>query len=158
MKSTKKFLAVLAVMSIVGFSGLKSYAENVGIIDLDKIGSNYAKAQDFTTDLKVKEAELQKFVADAQKKLKDAASPVERKNLEDKLSNEYKTKSDNFRDLQLKALKDIDDSVFAAIDKVSKTQKLDLILNKSVVIQGGSDITDQVLNILNVSTPSAKTK
>ena len=42
--------------------------------------------------LKVKEAELQKFVADAQKKLKDAASPVERKNLEDKLSNEYKTK------------------------------------------------------------------
>ncbi|OGH99228.1 MAG: hypothetical protein A2287_02685 [Candidatus Melainabacteria bacterium RIFOXYA12_FULL_32_12] len=148
MRVFKKFLTMLAVVSVIGFSGLASYAE-VAIVDLDKVISNYSKAQDVSADLKVKEAELQKFLADAQKQLKNANSPVEKKNLEDRLTNEFKTKADGFRELQIKEWKEIEDSVFSAIDKAAKSKKLDLVLNKSSVLQGGVDITDQIINLLN---------
>ncbi|EKE03030.1 MAG: hypothetical protein ACD_20C00287G0013 [uncultured bacterium] len=148
MRVFKQFLTTLAVVSVIGFSGLASYAE-VAVVDLDKVISNYSKAQDVSADLKVKEAELQKFLADAQKQLKNATSPVDKKNLETKLTNEFKTKADSFRELQIKEWKEIEDTVFNAIDKVSKGKKADLVLNKASVLQGGVDITDQVINIIN---------
>lgn len=156
MKGIRMILAVLAVAGITGFSGLATFAQGIGIVDLDRIVSDYNKAQDVSTDMKVKEAELQKFVADAQKQLKDTASPVERKNLEDKLTSDFKTKSDNFRDLQVKQWKQIEDSVFAAINQVSQSKSMDLILNKAGVIQGGTDITDQVLSVLNGGSAGSK--
>ena len=152
MKQVKKFIAILAIAAIAGFSGVQANAQEVGIVDLDKVISNYSKAQDVSADLKVKEADLQKFLADAQKQLKDAGSPVEKKNLEDKLSAEFKTKADNYRELQIKQWKQIEDNVFNAINQVSKEKKLDVILNKAAVLQGGSEITDQVLNLLNTSS------
>ena len=149
MKNWKKLLTVLAITSIVGFSGLKSYADGTGVVDIDKVISNYSKAQDVSADLKVKEAELQKFQADAQKQIKEAKTPLEKKNMEDKLTEEFKQKIQDYKDAQVKQLKQVEDSVFAAVDSVAKQQKLDLILNKSSVLRGGSDITDAILNILN---------
>ncbi|MFH0702235.1 MAG: OmpH family outer membrane protein [bacterium] len=149
MKNFKKFLITLAIMGALMFSGVNAFAKDAGVVDLDKVIGDYSKAQDASADLKIKEAELQKFLADAQKQLKNAASPVERKNLEDKLTEEFKVKSQNFRELQAKQWKEIEDSVFSAIDKISKEKDLSLILNKAGVLRGGVDITEQILGVLN---------
>lgn len=158
MSNLKKFLTILAITGMIGFSKFDSYAQEVGIVDLDKVGNNYTKAQDLSADLKIKEAELQKFIADAQKQLKDTSSPVDRKNLEDKLSTDYKTKVESYNDFQLKQLKQIDDNVFSAIDQVAKTKKIDLVLNKTSVLQGGVDLTDSVLGLLNAKAPANNIK
>lgn len=149
MKSFKKYLVYFAAAAIISLPGLNAFAEQIGVVDLDKVVNNYTKAQDVSADLKVKEAELQKFLADAQKQLKDTASPVEKKNLEDKLTQQFKAKSDEFKDAQIKQWKQIEDSIFSAIETVSKTNKLDIILVKSSVLLGGSDVTDQILTLLN---------
>jgi len=155
MKSFKKYLVIFAAIATIGLSGLQSYAQQVGVVDLDKIVNNYSKAQDVSADLKVKEAELQKFLAEAQKQLKDAPSPVEKKNLEEKLTQQFKTKSEDFKDAQIKQWKQIEDNIFSAIETVSKTNRLDVVLVKSSVLFGGNDVTDQILNLLNTpaSTP-----
>lgn len=145
----KKFFAALAVFVLLGFSEVGAFAAEIGVVNLDDILSGYSKYQDLSADLKVKDAELQKFLADAQKQLKDANTPVERKNLEAKLSSVFKQKSDAFRDLQARQYKQIEDNVYVAITTVSKTKKLDVVLNKSSVLIGGADITKDVLALLN---------
>jgi Skp family chaperone for outer membrane proteins len=144
----KKVILALAVVSVFSFSKVASFAE-VGVVDLDKVIGSYSKAQDVSADLKTKEAELQKFLADAQKQLKNTSSPIEKKNLEDRLTQEFKTKSDNFRDSQIKSWKQIEDNVFNAIDQTAKSRKIDLVLTKASVLSGGADITDQIITVLN---------
>lgn len=149
MISVKKLSILATVACVLSFSGMKAYADAVGFVDLDKVISNYSKADDVSADLKGKEAELQKFLADAQKQLKTTATPVERKNLEDKLTKEFKAKSDSFKDSQIKEWKEVEDNVYKAIDTTAKTQKLDVVLNKAAVLSGGKDITDEVVTLLN---------
>jgi Skp family chaperone for outer membrane proteins len=151
MNLIKYFLITLTVAAVFSFAGAKAFAANIGKVDLDKVVSSYTKAQDVSADLKVKEAELQKFLADAQKKLKDTTSPVERKNLEDKLTQEFQIKSQNFRDTQIKQWKEIEDNVFKALETTAKEQKLDVILSQQSVLIGGTDVTDKVLLLLNSS-------
>ncbi|MDD3014617.1 MAG: OmpH family outer membrane protein [Candidatus Gastranaerophilales bacterium] len=158
MKSFKKYLIVFAAVTTIGLSGLHAFAQQVGVVDLDRVVNNYSKAQDVSADLKVKEAELQKFLADAQKQLKDATSPVEKKNLENKLTKQFKTKSDEFKDAQIKQWKQIEDNIFSAIETVSKTNKLDVVLVKSSVLYGGTDLSDQILNLLNTSAQTSTDK
>jgi len=158
MKSFKKCLVVFASLAVMGLSGLHAFAQQVGVVDLDRIVNNYSKAQDVSADLKVKEAELQKFLADAQKQLKDTTSPVEKKNLEDKLTQQFKAKSDEFKDAQIKQWKQIEDNIFSAIETVSKTNKLDVVLVKSSVLYGGTDVTEQILTLLNTPSQSSSVK
>lgn len=146
-----KFLTklLLAFLCIITVSVSAANASGFGVIDFEKVYANYAKAQDAAADLKVKEAELQKFVADAQKEIKNATTPLDKKNTEDKLNNEYKLKAQALIDDKNKQIKDLDDQVFAAMNSVAADKKLDIVLVKNVVLLGGIDITDDVLQILN---------
>lgn len=92
MKLFKNMFAVIALIAVLTLSNAAAFAETIGVVDLDKVVNNYKQAQDVSAELKVKEAELQKFLADAQKKLKNTSTPVERKNLEEKLTKEFKKK------------------------------------------------------------------
>jgi len=149
MMNFKNALTVLAAVATIGtFAGIAS-ADTIGVVDVDRIYTDYAKAQNVSADMKVKEADLQKFLADAQKKLKETTSPVERKNLEDKLTLEFKNKAEKYKSYQIDQIKEIEKNVFDAIDSVSKTDKIDIVVVKQSVLTGGKDITDEVLTTLN---------
>ena len=148
MKRFKTAFIALAIVGVVGFSGLKSFADT-GVVDLDKIINNYSKYQDFAADMKVKEAEIQKFVADTNKNIKDAKTPLEKKNLEEKATKDYDQRIQVIKDNQVKQLKDIEDNIYSAVGQSVKTRKIDIVLNKSSVLYGGVDLTDAVLDILN---------
>ncbi|MFA6989154.1 MAG: OmpH family outer membrane protein [Candidatus Gastranaerophilaceae bacterium] len=156
MKILKGFLATLAVLSIVSFSNM-AHASGTAVVDLEKILGSYQKAQDVSADMKVQEAELQKFLADAEKQLQNAKTPVDKKNLETKLSNEFKLKSDKYRDNQIQKWKEIEDTILGSIKTVSTVKNYDIVLKKSSVIMGGCDITDDVLNILNAPAAAPTT-
>lgn len=151
MKSFKKSLIVLSVLALTGFAGTKSFAQEIGVVDYDKVYSSYTKAQDIAADLEVKAADLQKYIADAQKKLKATSSPLERKNLEEKITQEFQAKKEEFNTLRAKQSKLVEDNINSAILKVRDQGKLDVVLNKVVVIVGGKDITDQVITSLNAT-------
>jgi outer membrane protein len=163
MKILKGFVVTLAVLSIMSFSNM-AHATDTAVVDLEKILGSYQKAQDVSADMKIQEAELQKFLADAEKQLQNAKSPVDKKNLEAKLSNEFKLKSDKYRDNQIQKWGEIENNIISSIKTVSANKKYDIVLKKSSVIIGGCDITDEVLNILNApstttpTTPAKKKK
>jgi Skp family chaperone for outer membrane proteins len=149
MKMFKRTVVLLAVMSLMISYSAKSSAAGTGIVDLDKIRDNYTVAQELTADLKVKESDLQKFIMDAQKQIQEAKTPVEKKNLEDKLGEQFNVKRNAYAKDQTAKWSKIEDTVISTIKAVSASKKFDMVLNKQVVIDGGYDITDEVIAKLN---------
>jgi len=149
MKMFKRTVVLLAVISLmIGCSG-KSNAEGTGTVDLDKIRENYAAAQELTAELNVKEAELKQFIVDAQKQIQNAKTPLEKKNLEEKLGQQFDIKRMASSKDQAQKWALIENAVIKSIKDISTAKKFDLVLNKQVVIDGGTDITDEVLAKLN---------
>lgn len=154
----RKIFGILSLVSLLGLLNTSAYAETFGVADLDRIVSEYSKTQEISADLRVKEAELQKFIAESQKKVKEAKTPLERTNLERTLGAEIDSKAASLQDEQAKQWKIIEQNVFGAIQNVAQEQKTDIILNKAVVIYGGMDITDNTINILNKGYQSSPAK
>jgi Skp family chaperone for outer membrane proteins len=149
MKSIKKTVVLLAVFAMLTGASAKSYAGGTAIVDIDKIRENYSAAQELEADLKVKENELQNFITNAQKQIEEAKTPVEKKNLQDKLGEQFNIKRTAFAKDQAEKLTKIETDVLSAISTVATTQKYDLVLNKQIVLFGGTDISSQVLEKLN---------
>ena len=158
MKMFKRTIVLLAVMSVMCGYSAKSYAAGTAVVDLDKIRENYTVSQELSADLKIKESELQKFVADAQKQIQEAKTPLEKKNLEEKLGEQFNIKRNAYAKDQAQKWGMIEDSVVKSIKEISVFKKFDLVLNKQVVIDGGSDITDEVIKKLNAQAKTSTKK
>ncbi len=154
----KKTMVLLTVMLLISGYSAESYAQGTAVINMDKIRDNYVEAQALTADLKLKDTELQKFVIDAQNQLNAAKTPLEKKNLEEKLSEQYNVKRNAYAKDQLEKWTIIEDVVIKTIKEISAAKKFDIVLNKQVVIDGGSDITDEVIKKLNEQAKKSKTK
>lgn len=92
---------------------------------------------------------LTQFALDATKKIEEAETPVEKKNLDEKLSQQFNIKKNAFAKEQSEKWESIQDNIFNCIEKVTKEKKLEMVFNKSAVIIGGVDITDEVIKKLN---------
>lgn len=149
MRKLKLFISTLICMFMLISCACAVSAKNTGVVDLSKVIENYTKAQEVAADLKLKEGELQKFITEAQEKIKKAESPVEKKNLEEKLGEQFNIKRNAFAKEQSEKWQNIENKVFEKIKKVAAEKKLDIVLNKQSVIIGGNDITEEVIKQLN---------
>lgn len=149
MKNVKKTFAILAVAATISLSCLSAQAEKIGVIDLAKISAKYTKAQELASGMKNQEAEIQEKIANAQKKIQAAKSPVAKRNLEKKYKAQIDAAIEKIKDQNAKEVEEIDKNLTNAIDAVSKRNNLGIVINKQSVVHGGYDITDKVLNKLN---------
>ena len=122
-------------------------------VDVDRLLFEYNKAKTVAEQFKAQEEDLQKTLIEAQNKIKQTTSPVEKKNLESTYEKKLKAQAEKIKIEQMKKLQEIEGDIFKAIDKVNNG-KYDLILKKSATIYCPNDITSDVLNHLN----GAKTK
>lgn len=158
MKNLKLFISTLICAGMLIFCASAANAKGIGVVDLGKIIENYTKAQEVTADLKVKEAELEKFVQGAQDQIKNANTPVEKKNLEEKLAEQFNIKRNAFAKEQSEKWQIIENEVFEKIKKVANDKNLDIVLNKQTVIIGGDNITAEVIKQLNEEAKSKKSE
>lgn len=149
MKIFKGLVVSLAVASLACGYSVKSFAGGNAVVDLDKIRENYTAAQELTAELQVKEAELQTFITDAQKQIQNAKTDVEKKNLEEKLGQQFNLKRNAYAKDQAEKWGKIETDVVNSVKDISASKKLDIVLNKQAVIFGGVDITEEVIKKLN---------
>jgi len=157
MKNLKNLLAASAFLSMALLTQA-ALAGGTGVIDFLKIKENYTVAQEFEADTRVKEAELQKFVSEAQAQIEAAKTPLEKKNIEAKLSEQYSIKFNAARKQQTEKWEAIERNILNSIKEVSSVKKFDIVLSKQVVFDGGCDITQEVLDKLNKETKETKKK
>ena len=136
-------LSVTALVFVLAAGGAANAAvDSVGVIDMYEVTNNHPKMNDAKAQLatisRQKETEA-KAAADKESDPAKKAQIVQAKRME-LAREEQKIMDPIFRDCQ------------QAVREVAVNKKLTLVLNKSVVLIGGSDITQDVIQQL------AKTK
>ena len=136
-------LSVTAIVFVLAAGGAANAAvDSVGVIDMYEVTNNHPKMNDAKAQLatisRQKETEA-KAAADKESDPAKKAQIVQAKRME-LAREEQKIMDPIFRDCQ------------RAVREVAVNKKLTLVLNKSVVLIGGSDITQDVIQQL------AKTK
>jgi len=147
-KMIKKFIIMVSVVCFMAISNISAFAQQIGYVDTAKILSSYDKAQEFEADQKVKQAELQKYIAEARKNIKAAKTQTEAKNLESKYSKELDVKKDEYSKQLAKDWELIQKTVIDAIKTAAASKKIDVVFKKESLLTGGIDLTPDVLNIL----------
>lgn len=150
MRIKSSIAAFIFVLSVV-FSGLNSFADTIGYVNFPQIANKYKKAQEVTADLQQKDLELQQFLIEAEKNYKALDTPIKKKNYEDKVAADYKTKSETLKTYKTEKLKNLENTIFASIKSVATANKVDVVLDYDVVLSGGMDLTDKVIDNLNAT-------
>jgi Skp family chaperone for outer membrane proteins len=145
---TLTVIFVAAIISILTFN-TSAFAEQIGVIDLNKILQNYTKSESARVDLKSKKADLQKFVENARKIVEAAKTTTAKKSLEDKYNAELKQKVNAINADQTKKVQEIQTNIYSAIQSVAAQKQISTVLSKESVIMGGQDFTDEVIKVLN---------
>ncbi len=148
MKQVKQMLSAVGLSLLLTGAAI---AQEIGVVDMALVSQKYTKAQGLATQVKTKEDELQKLRDNLVTQLKagEKLSPVEKKNLEDKLNNQFATKFKEYREWTVGQEQILRQDFERAIQQVATSQKLDLVLPKQTVLQGGKDVTQDVINALN---------
>ncbi len=121
---------------------------NIAVVDFQKIVDTTQKAQAIKNEQKKKFEELVAFVNTARNDINAEPDPQKQKQLEEKYQNEFTQKKNAIdKDYEAK-LANFNTEITAEINNLSKEKSYDLVLLKSTVLSGGTDITDDVVKNL----------
>ena len=146
----KKILS-FTLMSLALIFLNSANADVVGVVDTGKIQDNYTKVQRAADEISDKYAEIQRYALDKERDYKKLSTPLERKNFEDAAEREISKRQDAYLKLKEKKELEIETAIKAAIKQVAIENKIDTVVEKSVVFFGGVDITDKVVKYLNAA-------
>ncbi len=136
MRKTKTWVWAILITIFAGLflAGCSANAPKVGIVDIQKVMSDSPKVKQFQEQLNTKGKEL----SDQLEKDKKALSQEEFQKKQETLYAEFMKFK---QDLETQ----IDNAVKQALEQVAKEKKVDIILYKNSVAQGGIDISDDVI-------------
>lgn len=120
----------------------------VAVVDVQKIVDNSPEISALRVDRRNKIEDLAKFVENARASVARETNEVKKKALEDSYNKELNTRKDAMDRDYAKKLADIDKNITGVINKRAKELNYDLILTKSTVLGGGTDITDEIVKKL----------
>ena len=143
----KKLLS-LAILTLA-FSFSCANAEVVGEVDFDKVIGNYSKVKSWSDEMSDKYAEIQRYTLDKEREYKKLTTPIERKNFEEATARDLQRKQEAYMKLKERKETEIDNAIKNAVKQVAIENKIDTVVEKSVVFFGGVDITDKVVKALN---------
>ena len=142
------FIASVAVMAVVSMGDTASAAPttDIGVVDQrEVISSNGQLAIDYQNKMKQTAEEMQKDFDAKSAGMSDADK--------EKL---FADMQQQFNHKRTAIEKDMEDQVTGAVKSVASKKGLSLVVDKSAVIYGGTDITREVSEALNKSVSSAQ--
>jgi outer membrane protein len=142
------FIASVAVMAVVSMGDTASAAPttDIGVVDQrEVISSNGQLAIDYQNKMKQTAEEMQKDFDAKSAGMSDADK--------EKL---FADMQQQFNQKRTAIEKDMEDQVTGAVKSVASKKGLSLVVDKSAVIYGGTDITREVSEALNKSVSSAQ--
>lgn len=148
---------LICLMTLIFATGA-AFAESVGYADFKKIENDYAYAKELYKQVDEKVSELQQYLLNKEREYKKIDSPISKKSFEERTEKEYKAKEETV--LKFKAQKE--DEVFENISEAAKIvaskKGVNVVLDYRVVLTGGVDITNDIINFLKTNPTPAKAK
>lgn len=120
----------------------------VATIDVQKIISNSPKIKALNEDKRNKMNEITTFVEKANASVAKETDPQKKEELKDKYNKELKVKKEALDKNYFQKLSEIDKEIKEQIKTKANALHYDLVLTKSSVLYGGTDITQEIIKIL----------
>jgi len=152
----KKSICLLVVVSFVMFvfgSTFAHAAESIGYIEVQKVFKEYKATSKAQEQVAKEEEDFKKDFDDSQKKLSEAEKNNMKKDelekLRKDLEDQLMPKRQSLIALNEKLTASLQADILAATKEVAKKVGIDIVFDKQVVITGGVDLTEMVINKLN---------
>lgn len=146
----------LAAAAICMFSA-PVFADTIGYADFKKIENNYGYAQKAYKEIDDKVIGLQQYLINKDKEYKAIESPISKKSFEEKTEKEYKAKEEAVLKLKIQKEEEIFNNIQNASKIVSAQKKVDVVFDYRVILTGGIDLTQDIIDYLNnTKTPVKK--
>lgn len=148
----KAFILIVAVVFLSGIACAANFV-NIGFIDVQKVFSEYKETGKAQKELEKEEEAFKKEFEESQKKLEKAEKDGKKKEDIEKMKKELEEKLSPQRESLLKLNQQLTGKlqleILDSVKAVAKKVGIDLVLDKQVVITGGMDLTELVVNELN---------
>ena len=142
-------LVLCMVLLVTGLS----MASSIGYIDTQLVVKQYNKAIAAQSDLVRKQKELQDLVIKKQAELEVAKAASKNEDelskMKDLFDEELQPKREELMGLNQKLSTDIEKDIIDATKRIAKQLRIDVVLDKQVVLVGATDLTNLVTNHLN---------
>ena len=145
----KKFKISFLIAALLAITAVQAQADTIGYADFKKIENNYIYAQKAYKDIDAKVLNLQQYLSDKDKEYKSIDSPLSKKTFEEKTEKEYKAKEDAVVKLKLEKENEIFNNIQNASKIVSAQKNIDVVFDYRVILTGGVDLTQDIINYLN---------
>lgn len=142
----KKGLLLLLALLIT----TPAFCNTIGSVDYTKVLQNFAKAKTAYEEIDDRASELQRYLMDKEKEFKKIESPVSRKTFEEKTAKEFAAKQEAFARFKAQKEESVDKEIQNAVKAVALENKLDVVLDEQAVLYGGIDVTQKIIQKLNV--------
>ncbi|HOJ93503.1 MAG TPA: OmpH family outer membrane protein [Dictyoglomaceae bacterium] len=140
MKGWKHFLIIFIVVSFFSFSfAFSDQNRGVAYIDYPKVFSEFKDTKKVQSEIQKRQENIQKLLDNAKKK-----------GTTDEKINEMRLNEEKKLAVYVEGVRqNINAKILKEVEKVAKSKKISVVLNKSFLLWGGIDITSEVLNNLN---------
>jgi outer membrane protein len=149
----KKLSAIIMVIAFLSGTAFSASFSNIGFIDVQKVFSEYKSTESAQKELAKQEESFKKDFEDSQKQLekaeKDGKKPEELEKLKKSLEEKLNPKRQTLMQLNQQLTSKLQQEILVAVKSVAKRVGIDMVLDKQVVITGGMDVTELVINELN---------
>jgi outer membrane protein len=149
----KKLVALVLALAFFGSAASAVSFTNIGLIDVQKVFREYKETNKAQDELSKQEEAFKKEFEESQKKLQEAEKEGKKREELEKMRKEFEEKLAPKRETLLRLNEQLTAKlqleILDAVKKVAKKVGIDIVLDKQVVITGGMDLTEMVINELN---------
>lgn len=139
----KKSLLLLT-LSILFTNNSVFSADNIAVVDLQKIVSNSSQVKQLKQEHAKKMEELDKIIVNARGEISNEKDPAKVLLLEDKYMKEFNMKREALERDYSTRLSNIEKNIKNEITAKAQKDKYDYVFAKSVLLYGGKDITNEI--------------
>ena len=146
----KKSLGILSPLITVGCLSIGTVASaeglGVAIVDVPQVVAASSEVQKLKKEQQTKAEEIVKFIEKARKDVASITDADKKKAAEEKYTKELQDKKTKMDAEYATKLKAIDASISKKIEEQAILKGYDVVLSKGIVLYGGKDITNEVIN------------
>ena len=121
------------------------FAKDIAGVDLQQIVNNSSQVKQLKQEHEKKMAELDKIIVNARGELANESDPAKILLIEDKYMKEFNTKREALEKEYGRRLEALEKNIKAEITKKAEKDGYEYVFAKSVVLYGGRDITEELL-------------
>ena len=139
----KKSLMLLIVSFMLTSSAFAD--SKIAVVDLQQLVSNSSQVKQLKQEHDRKIKELDKIIVNARGEISNEKDPAKILLLEEKYMKEFNTKKDALEKEYNTQLEAIEKNIKGEISKKAQKDSYDYVFAKSVVLNGGKDITNELV-------------